>query len=134
MKRFETKILFEKELQDFSSTGIRIRHEFSNFLKRAGIKKEFLKFIAAITATEVCYVSKYLMQTECIKWTKGKVKDKDGNKIKCKPEAITSFRPSLFGDIASGIMMSQFSETNTIQMLPVYILNHRVCYFQFHDL
>ena len=35
--------------------------------------KQFLKFIAGITAQEIIYVSKYLMQTEKINWTNGKV-------------------------------------------------------------
>lgn len=37
------------------------------------IFKHFLKFIAAITAQKAIYVSKYLMETEAIPWTKGKV-------------------------------------------------------------
>lgn len=37
------------------------------------IFKYFLKFIAAITAKQAIYVSKYLMETEAIPWTKGKV-------------------------------------------------------------
>ncbi len=35
--------------------------------------KWFLKFIASITASQAIYVSKYLMDTERIQWTKGKV-------------------------------------------------------------
>ncbi len=37
------------------------------------IFKKFLKLIAAITAKQAIYVSKYLMQTETIPWSKGKV-------------------------------------------------------------
>jgi len=54
-------------------TGKKVIYHIHETSIRPILFKHFLKFVVAITANQVIYVSKYLMKTEAIPWTNGKV-------------------------------------------------------------